>query len=96
MESSVSEPEQAFEDFRRLRIFQSQESLILRRPVNLASDQRVASRPGTRPHKLSLRQASGGMDVRGEPAGHYGRRSRDPTLQSRRRSMDRTRKLECG
>lgn len=92
MASLVSEPGRAFADFRRLRICRSQGSLIPRRPANLASDQRVASRPATRLHLVNLRQASSGMEVRGEPVRHYGGRSTDRPLQSRRRSVDRTRK----
>ncbi len=50
-------PGRAFAGFRRLRICQSQGSLIPRRPVNSESDQRVARRLATRLRKVNLRQA---------------------------------------
>jgi hypothetical protein len=52
--SSVSEPERAFEEFRTLRIFQSQGSLIRRRPENSDSAQRVAKRLTARLRKANL------------------------------------------
>src|ERR1700694_108960 len=57
MASPVSEPGRAFADCSRLKICQSQGSLIRRRPLNSESDPRVARRVATRQRKVNLLQA---------------------------------------
>jgi hypothetical protein len=88
MACSAYGAEPVFGRIKRLKIYQSQGSLIQKPPVNLESRQRLAKGLASKLNKVNHRQALSGLTVRGEEASYRERQSQEMgPEQSRRRRV---------